>query len=114
MIDADRMEETPEPPAQKMTPTERIFALGMAAMTRPTRPSTQTDSRSLKQVATGDLKGKWICDDLTIPRREDETIGEWNERTKSVLMFTESLLDDVNIEELRLARQAESVRRAAE
>ncbi len=86
----------------KMTPTERIYSLGMAALTKPPRPSTQNDSASFKQVATGDLKGSWICDELTVPRREDETMSQWFDRVRTAVRDVHTLTAELNADRYEL------------
>jgi hypothetical protein len=102
--------EQPEPvetvEAPRLTPTERIYNLGMAALTKPPRTSTQTESVQLKQVATGDLKGRWICDEVTVPRHEGETLDGWLERVRLVVVQVDTEVIRLNAANLRLAREA--------
>ncbi len=81
----------------------------LAALTKPPRPSTQNDSLSFKQAATGDLKGRWICDELTIPRVEDESLGAWFERVRFMVREVNKELIELNAEELRYKLEASVV-----
>ncbi len=93
----------------RLTPTERIYNLGMAALTKPPRASTQNESLNLKQVATGDLKGRWICDELTVPRHEDEKLTTWFDRVRYIVHDVNEELIKLNAAELRYALEASVV-----
>ena len=51
----------------RLTPTERLHEVSMAAIQR--RPSVPVQGLTLKQNA----QGTWLCDSLQLHQREDET-----------------------------------------
>lgn len=52
---------------RRLTPTERLHEVSMAAITR--RPSVSVQGLTLKQNA----QGTWLCDSLQLHQREDES-----------------------------------------
>jgi hypothetical protein len=61
---------------RKLTPTERLHDLAMAAITRPASQQRGAESVSVKQGATGNMAGRWYCDGLAVVVAEDETMME--------------------------------------
>lgn len=84
-------EETPH----RITLSSQLAAqheLLMAAVTK-TAPRG-SESVKLKQAQVGDLKGQWVCDDLTAIRTEDEDWPQFMGRVRA-------MLDDVDRELIR-------------
>jgi hypothetical protein len=61
---------------RKLTPTERLHDLAMAAITKPASPRRGAETISVKQAATGNIAGRWYCDGLAVVVDDDETLME--------------------------------------
>jgi hypothetical protein len=56
----------------KMTPTERLHDLAMAAITKQARDASSLEI-SGKQGSVGPMANVWHCDGLKVKQRENET-----------------------------------------
>jgi len=63
-------------PQHKLTPTERLHDLAMAAITKQASTARGAETVELKQAATGPHAGQWYCSTLGIVCQEGETIME--------------------------------------
>lgn len=97
---------------RKLTPTERLHDLALAAITKPQR--TGSESLTIKQATVGDLKGRWVCDGLTVVRHPDEQLDDFNARWRRMLADVDEELMHRNGDELRtkLAQSVAQLREA--
>lgn len=61
---------------RKLTPTERLHDLAMAAITKQASTARGAETVELKQAATGPHAGQWYCSTLGIVCQDGETIME--------------------------------------
>jgi hypothetical protein len=61
---------------RKLTPTERLHDLAMAAITKPASQHRGPETLSIKQGSVGGMAGRWYCDGLAIVAKDDETLME--------------------------------------
>jgi len=101
------------PPKQKppARPTfsaqlEKQHELLMAAVTKT--PPRGSESVTLKQAQVGDLKGRWLCDELKAVRGEDEDWPQFLGRLDGMLADVDEKLMHRNDAEIR-AKIAETV-----
>ena len=71
-----------EQETRRLTPTERLHDIARTLAERPRQERTET--LKVKQLSVGANAGKWICDELSLARDEDETDTAWVERTLSI------------------------------
>jgi hypothetical protein len=67
----------------KLTPTERLHDLAMAAITKPSSAVRGAESVEVAQVHMGPQAGRWYCKNLATVAQEGETIMELWSRTLS-------------------------------
>lgn len=96
---------------RRLTPTERLHELALAIATK--QPSRGSESVTIKQATVGDLKGRWVCDGLTVVRAEGEELDAFNARWRRMLATVDEELLHRNADSLRSAL-AQSVAQAKE
>lgn len=84
---------------RKLTPTERLHDLALAAISK--QPRTGSESLTVKQATVGDLKGRWVCDGLTIVRHPDEPLDDFNARWRAMLADVDVQLVQINSDTVR-------------
>ena len=68
-------------PEHKPTPTERLYEMAMAAITKPAGTVRGAESMELAQVHMGPQAGRWYCKNLATVAQEGETTMELWSRT---------------------------------
>lgn len=88
--------KTDEP--RKLTPTERLHDLAMAAITKPSRHPS--DEISVSQMKTGPHVKQWVCDSLLLVPMDGETPMQYAARTLDVAKAMQVGLNDLNAQKL--------------
>lgn len=86
---------------RKLTPTERLHDLAMAAITKPSSAMRGAETVSVKQGATGQLAGRWYCDGLAVVVSEDETLMEAWSRALDAARSIQADLTKLNADVVR-------------
>jgi len=68
-------------PERKLTPTENLKELALAAITKPAGTARGAESVEIAQVHVGPLAGRWYCKNLGAVAQEGETIMQLWSRT---------------------------------
>lgn len=76
----------------------------MAAVTKT--PPRGSESVTLKQAQVGDLKGRWLCDELRAIRGDEEDWPQYLGRITSMLADVDKLLMAHNAAEIQRQMQA--------
>jgi len=87
-------------PQHKLTPTERLHDLAMAAITKQASTARGAETVELKQAATGPHAGQWYCSTLGIVCQEGETIMEAWARAYDAAKLIQQHLVQVNADAL--------------
>ncbi len=95
--------------APKLTPTQRLHEVTLAALTR-TQRGTSLETVSVKHATTGTQAGHLVIDDLTVPKHEGENDEQWIQRFGKMLRQVHLVVTQENVEAYRL--QAEVVQGA--
>jgi hypothetical protein len=70
------------------------------------QPTRGSESVSLKQASIGDLKGRWICDNMSLIRAEDEDYPAFLGRVQASMQSLDRILMLHNADEIK--RQLEA------
>lgn len=90
----------------KPTPTERLYELAMAAITKPAGVVRGAESVEIAQVHMGPQAGRWYCKNLTTVAQEGETImGLWS-RTLDAATKVRGDITRLNAEAVRAELEA--------
>jgi|SRR5215472_6004649 len=93
-------------PQHKLTPTERLHDLAMAAITK-TAPTTATKTPSVGMAPSGPMAGQWICKDIGgDPLHDGETQLDGWSRTLDLARTVQRDLIELNAEVLTRALEA--------
>jgi hypothetical protein len=77
----------------KLTPTERLHDLAMAAITKPASAVRGAESVELAQVHMGPSAGRWYCKNLATVAQEGETIlGLWSRTLDAALKVQKDVI----------------------
>ena len=91
---------------RKLTPTERLHDLAMAAITKPSSAMRGAETISVKQGSTGTMAGRWYCDGLAVVVSEDETMTEAWSRALTTATTIQADLTALNADLVREQLQA--------
>lgn len=84
----------------KLTPTERLHDLAMAAITKPAGAIRGAESVEIAQVHMGPQAGRWYCKNLNTVAQEGETIMQLWSRTLSAAELVQRDVAVLNGEQL--------------
>lgn len=84
----------------KLTPTERLHDLAMAAITKPAGIVRGAESVEVAQVHMGPQAGRWYCKALNTVAQEGETIMKLWSRTLSAAELVQRDVAVLNGEQL--------------
>jgi hypothetical protein len=103
-------ENVNEQAQHKLTPTERLHDLAMAAITKPSSAVRGAESVEIAQVHMGPSAGRWYCKNLATVAQEGETIMELWARTLDAARKVQTDVIGLNAGAIRAELEASTER----